>query len=39
MSAQSREDAVMALPGGVYYKVLAEGDSLKDNGVQPRMRL
>ena len=24
--AKSREDGVKALPGGVYYKVLAEGD-------------
>ena len=25
--AKSREDGVKALPGGVYYKVLAEGDA------------
>ena len=37
--AKTREDGVMALPGGVYYKVLAEGYSLKDSGVQPRIRL
>ena len=26
LAAKSREDGVKALPGGVYYKVLAEGD-------------
>ena len=39
LAAKSKEDGVMALPKGVYYKVLAEGNSLKDSGVQPRIRL
>ena len=39
LSEKSKEDGVMAQPGGVYYKVLAEGNSLKDSGVQPRIRL
>ena len=39
LAAKCKVDGVMALPKGVYYKVLAEGNSLKDSGVQPRIRL